>query len=118
MRLSNLNHLERTVAEVEKKLRLVAQRSSDSWPPLVVVVYHMEAERRKQLAAGERIVQDWFRNDHQFVLARERITSQADDFGRRCAVNGYLEDVVRELHQQCVYRDRGCKLCAGLGLFP
>ena len=93
-------------------------RSTEEWPAFVVVCNGIEPERRNRLAANERIVQDWFRNDNQFVLARERITSEAGDEGRRCARNGCLEDLVRELHSACEYRDQGCcKFCAGLGLF-
>jgi hypothetical protein len=103
-------------------LRRIAQLEQRSLPkeipPFVVIVDAIGAERRKSLADNERIVEDWFRNDHNFVLASERITSVPGDEGRRCMRNGYLEDVIREAHLKCYYRARGvCNICVGLRLF-
>lgn len=89
-------------------------RSNEPWPSLVVVVRSIESEQRNQLTAGERIVQDWFRNDNHLVLARERVTTEADDMGRRCGANSYLAEVIRELHNTCEYKERSCSICQGL----
>jgi len=44
----------------------------------------VEEPRRTALCAGERIVLDWYSDVNFEVFARERITTDACDEGRRC----------------------------------
>ena len=82
---------------------------------LVWVTHRIEDARRDALADNERIVCDLYRQTGQFGSARERITTDPADEGRQCPPEGYLEDVIRELHENCDWRDRGtCQDCHGL----
>jgi hypothetical protein len=79
---------------------------------LVWITHRVENARREALADNERIVRDLYREVRQCGSARERITTDPTDEGRECAPGGYLEDVIRELHENCEYRDRGgCQDC-------
>jgi hypothetical protein len=53
-------------------------------PKFIIVCDPVEAERRARLAPGERIVTDWYSDVDGFVLARERLTTDYADQGRRC----------------------------------
>lgn len=113
--------------DILRRLKRLEQRiGPEEWPLYVVILASdpeeadpIGAKEPASLGPDERIVVDWIRNDEPYVLARERITSDPSDMGRRCARNGCLEDVVREFHEKCSYRHRGtCRVCSGLGLFP
>jgi hypothetical protein len=69
----------------------------------------------ENLAPGERVVLDYYRHEGLLIEARERITADETDGGRRCEPESHLEDVIRELHSDCYYRSRGgsCRTCHG-----
>src|SRR3954466_4660644 len=79
--------------------------------PLVLCIGHDETE----LAPGERIVQDWFRDSGSTVWACERVTTDRSDEGRRCPRGGYLLDVLEAFHEGCPWRERSgvCQMCQG-----
>jgi len=70
-------------------------------------------ERRKNLAPGERVVKDWFRDSGGYVSGQYRITSDPADQGRRCKAGGYLLDVLEKVHKICSHRESmgSCLLC-------
>jgi len=83
--------------------------------PIVTFWVSRHRDHRSGLAENERIVYDLYRRQGQWASARERVTTDPADQGRRCPPGGYLEDVIRELHQNCEWRDRGCcQDCSGL----
>ena len=94
---------------------LEARRTPKQTVCLVFVWRWIPKDRRENLAPGERIVQDHYRQCGQLINARQRITTDPDDHGRRCEPEGYLEDVIQELHKNCWYRERGgsCLTCTG-----
>lgn len=53
-------------------------------PKFVLVTNSIAREQRESIAAGERIVIDWVNDVDGFVNARERITTDPADEGRRC----------------------------------
>jgi hypothetical protein len=70
-------------------------------------------EQESALAPGERVVEDWFRDCGSMVWARERLTTDTEDVGRRCPPGGYLLDVLEDFHAQCPWRTRTgvCRMC-------
>jgi hypothetical protein len=87
------------------------------WPTMVWMMNPMDEGARAALAPGERIVDDWYRDLYGVVWARERITTDPSDPGRRCERGGHLLDVIRELHETCELRESGgCGTCSGLNL--
>jgi hypothetical protein len=80
--------------------------------PLVLCI---EREHVTELACGERIVEDWFRDSGSTVWARERVTTEQADPGRRCPKGGYLLDVLKAFHEGCPWRQRTgvCQMCKG-----
>ena len=104
MRSDLLRRLERLEAQVNSTERVVA----------IWIDHRIDKSRRDALAENERIVCDIYREWGQYGSARERITTDPLDEGRHCPPGGYLEDVIRELHEQCEFRDRGCRTCHGL----
>jgi hypothetical protein len=82
--------------------------------PWVFISHPITEERRRNLEPGERVVLDYFRQNGFLIDAAERITTDPKDQGRRCEPGGYLESVIRELHEDCDYRGRdgGCHTCA------
>lgn len=80
--------------------------------PLVMLV---EREQEDALACGERVVADWFRHCGPIVWARERVTTETEDGGRRCPAGGYLLDVLETFHEHCPWRIRTgvCQMCEG-----
>jgi hypothetical protein len=80
--------------------------------PLVLCI---EREHQTELASGERMVQDWFRDGGSMVWARERVTRDQADEGRRCPRGGYLLDVLEAFHAGCPWRERTgvCQMCQG-----
>ena len=52
-------------------------------PKFIVMCGPIEAERRGRLAPGERMVTDWYSDVDGYVLARECITTDPADDGRR-----------------------------------
>jgi hypothetical protein len=77
--------------------RLEARCAASKLPrsPLVMLV---EREQEGELAPGERVVEDWFRDCGPIVWARERVTTETEDQGRRCTAGGYLLDVLENSH--------------------
>ena len=80
--------------------------------PLVMLV---ERALETALAPGERVVEDWFRDRGSMVWARERVTTETEDSGRRCPPGGYLLDVLEDFHHDCPWRTRTgvCQMCQG-----
>jgi hypothetical protein len=80
--------------------------------PLVLCI---ELENVAELGSGERIVEDWFRDSGFMVWARERVTTDKADEGRRCLRGGYLLDVLEAFHEGCPWRERTgvCQMCQG-----
>jgi hypothetical protein len=86
-------------------------------PPLPVGACWVSSARddRTGLAENERIVYDLYRQEGLWFSSREHITTDPNDQGRRCPPGRYLEDVIRELHEECEWRDKGCcGICSGL----
>lgn len=102
----------------QRLLRLETHfQSTPRWPVMLWMMGQIERSRRKALAPNERIVQDWYRDFYDIVWARERITTDPADGGQRCERGGYLEGVIREIHETCEFReDGGCMNCVGLDL--
>jgi len=80
--------------------------------PLVLCV---PSEHDGAVGPGERRVQDWFRDGGSMVWARERVTTETADEGRRCPRGGYLLDVLETFHEGCPWRERTgvCQMCQG-----
>ena len=80
--------------------------------PLVLCI---ASEHEAELAPGERMVQDWFRDCGSIVWARERVTTDRADEGRHCPARGYLLDVLEDFHHGCPWRERTgvCQMCQG-----
>jgi len=80
--------------------------------PLVMLV---ELEQQGELERGERVVEDWFRDCGPMVWARERVTTETEDGGRRCPPGGYLLDVLENFHEHCSWRSSTgiCQMCKG-----
>jgi hypothetical protein len=80
--------------------------------PLVMLV---EREQEGELARGERVVEDWFRDCGPIVWARERVTTETEDGSRRCPPGGYLLDVLENFHEHCPWRSSTgiCQMCEG-----
>jgi hypothetical protein len=80
--------------------------------PLVMLV---ERNQQAELAPGERVVEDWFCDCGSIVWARERVTTETEDVGRRCPPGGYLLDVLQHFHEHCPWRKRTgvCQMCQG-----
>jgi hypothetical protein len=80
--------------------------------PLVLCI---EREHETELAPGEHMVQDWFRDCGSVVWARDRVTTQTAEGGRRCPPGGYLLDVLEDFNQRCPWRQRTevCQMCQG-----
>jgi hypothetical protein len=72
-------------------------------------------EQEGALAPGERVVEDWFRDCGSMIWARERVTTETEDIGRRCPPGGYLLDVLEDFHDLCPWRTRTgvCQMCEG-----
>src|ERR1700730_407765 len=96
-----------TMSNLLNRLR---QLEGKRFPPPSVSVglaytwHRVDAARKQNLADGERIGVDWYREWNRIASGRERITSDPNDQGRRCKRGGYLLDVLQHLHQSCEYR--------------
>jgi hypothetical protein len=90
---------------IESRIRkLEAQPQLDSQPEvrgLGCLWRRLPWERKQNLAPGERLVVDWYRNWGTMTHGRERVTQDPEDHGRACKRGGYLLDVLEELHQTC-----------------
>jgi hypothetical protein len=95
---SNRNHSERLVVEC-----------------LATLAHVLPYERKQNLAVGQHVVIDWYRTVSGVIWGRERISDVPADRGRCCERNGYLVEVIQELHQTCSYRERPgwCASCEG-----
>src|SRR5438045_9205815 len=109
----------KAMRSVEKRLwKLESKRSQSERPAiegLATVAHVLPRERKENLAAGERVVIDWFRIISGVIWGRERLSHDPADRGHCCEPNGYLVDVIQELHQACSYRDQpgSCATCQG-----
>jgi hypothetical protein len=81
---------------------------------LCTVAHSLPAERKTNLAAEERVVVDWYFHSNGVVWGRERVTEDLADQGRCCKRDGYLLDVLHELHEACLHCDQvgSCCTCA------
>ena len=73
-----------------RRLEKLEERFLQAPPPLLRTVWITECideSRRQQMADGECIVLDWDREVNSEVFARERITADPNDQGRRCESN-------------------------------
>jgi L-ascorbate metabolism protein UlaG (beta-lactamase superfamily) len=84
-------------------------------PNYIYIAEELPDERVYNLAPGERIVFDGYRHRGLLIDARNRITTDPKDLGRRCEPGGYLLDIVEEIHSGCCYRDQPgyCNTCIG-----
>jgi hypothetical protein len=104
---------------IEIRLRKLEAKLNPPEKPVViglaVVANALPRERKKNLAPGERVVIDWYRNVNGVSWGRERISTDPADEGRHCRRGGCLFDVIQELHQACSYRVQAgsCSTCGG-----
>lgn len=105
-----MRQIEKRLRKLEAKLKL---RDQPRCSGLACVWHFIPIERRNNLAPGERIVVDWYRNGNSMTYGRQRITDDPADQGRKCKVGGYLLDVLKEIHQNCSHRERtgSCLVC-------
>jgi hypothetical protein len=100
----------RRLNQLEQKLRVKCR-----WPTGLVAPHRIHRERREALAEGERIVLDWYRCAYPeggMFWSRERITTNPSDVGRMCQPGRCLEDVMKELGEQCRrQQDGSCSHC-------
>jgi hypothetical protein len=99
-----------------RKLEMARAPSEEGGCQGLAFVWHwIPRERKQNLAPGERVVVDWYRSVPGMLLGRERIATDPADQGRKCFRNGYLLDVLTEIHHQCAYRERtgSCRYCHG-----
>ena len=95
--------------------RLESQINPEGPPSAVFIMHPIPEEKRNNLAPGERIVLDHYRQTGFLISAAERVTTDPADCGGKCEPGGYLEDVIQRLHAQCYWRERGgsCNSCDG-----
>jgi hypothetical protein len=103
---------------IENRLRKLESRLKPSEQPSVrmaVVMHPLPGKRKRNLASGERVVVDWYRDFGGVIEGRERICTDQVDRGRVCKRGGFLIDVIQELHQTCGHRERtgSCRVCHG-----
>jgi hypothetical protein len=104
--------------DIENRLRKLESKLKPSERPpvrMAAVMHALPGKRKRNLAAGERIVVDWYRDFGGVIEGRERISTDLADRGRVCKRGSYLLDVIRELHQTCAHRERTgcCRVCQG-----
>jgi len=115
------------MSTIRKDLLRRVERMEQSFPPLprwpnaLVTMSCIERQRSNLLAPDERIVLDWYQclfPEVGFFWARERIATDPADHGRVCKPGQCLEDVKRELGQDC-HRgaDGSCEDCPA-GQYP
>jgi len=105
-----MRRIETRIRKLEAELQLDGQPQVTG---LACVWHCVPIERKKNLALGERVVVDWYRNWGALTHGRERVTQDPEDHGRACKRGGYLLDVLEELHQSCVCKNMGsCGDCA------
>jgi hypothetical protein len=105
-----MRRIESRLRKLEARLEL---RNEPQCAGLAFVWHFLPLERKNNLGPGERVVVDWFRNSNSITQGRERITVDAADNGRKCKRDGYLLDVVAEIHQSCSHREStgSCLTC-------
>jgi hypothetical protein len=98
-----------------RRIEKLEARCADAPLARVLVAVVMDSVPDRPLAPGEHVAEDWYRESGGLYLARERITSEAADRGRRCPPGGFLLDVVAELHAHCCWREvtGACPTCQG-----
>ena len=107
------------MSSIEDRLRKLELNSSQSErrviEGLATVAHVVPRERKDNMATGERVVIDWYRIVCGVFWGRERFSNDPADRGRCCEPSGYLVEVIRELHQDCSYREQpgSCATCQG-----
>jgi hypothetical protein len=98
-----------------RRMEKLEARCAEAHLARVPVAVLMDSVPDRPLAPGEHVAEDWYRESGGLYLARERITSDAADTGRRCQPGGFLLDVVAELHANCCWREipGACPTCRG-----
>jgi hypothetical protein len=94
-------------------IQLEARMAPLVCPNYIFISEALPDDRVQNLAAGERIVLDYYRHRGRLIDARERITSDSKDHGRRCEPKGYLCDIIEEIHANCCYQSKTgyCNIC-------
>src|ERR1700680_1511709 len=92
---------------IENRLRKLESRLAprQRWK-LTMVVRAPRRQRLQNLAAGDGVVVDWYRDFGGYIQGRKRIPTDEADQGRHCSRGGYLLDVIQEIHQTCYFRER------------
>ena len=71
--------------DLQRRLERLERRQDEVGIPLFIVITHsIDEQRRIALRADEHIVLDWYNNVDGHVLARERLSHDFADEGRRC----------------------------------
>lgn len=71
--------------DLQRRLERLEWRQDEVGIPLFIVITHtIDDQRRIALGSGEHIVLDWYNNLNGHILARERVSSDFADQGRRC----------------------------------
>jgi hypothetical protein len=81
---------------------------------LCTVAHSLPAESKTNPAVDERVVIDWYLHKNGVAWGKERITKDPADQGRCCKRDGYLLDVLLELHEACPHCEQvsSCCTCA------
>jgi hypothetical protein len=96
-------------------IRLECRVVEHACPRYFIVAEQIPENALDRLPDGQRIVLDCYRNDRNFVEARQRVTQDPNDGGQQCAPGKYLVDVIHEIHAGCAHREAAghCSSCIG-----
>jgi hypothetical protein len=103
---------------LSRLVQLESRMAERVCPSYFIVTQEIPQNRQCSLGDGERIVLDCYRHKGFLVEARQRVTTDPTDHGRRCDPDSYLADVLEEIHSNCCYRDKPgfCNSCFGTPL--
>jgi hypothetical protein len=100
---------------LHRLVQLESRWTQQTSPAYFIVTEQIPENDLASLPEGERIVLDCYRNNQNFVEARQRVTRDPNDQGRMCEPGAYLLGVLRELHAACSHRKIAgqCSSCIG-----
>ncbi len=102
------------IRHLQKRLERVEAALQERTRGPIRLRYFDNAFKTVTLAENERIVCDVYRSTHGGLVewARQRITSDPSDEGRRNETGHCLEDIMREKGLDCERQaDGSCRLC-------